>query len=348
MSPFDRATAALRRRPRTWLLTGAAGFIGSHLLENLLRLGQRVIGLDNLSTGRPANLELVRAAVPARDWKRFQFRQGSVADIGACREATKGVEIVLHQAGFVSVPLSLRDPLGCHDTNSTGTLTLLVAARDHGCRRFVFASSSAVYGDDPASPKQEERLGQPLSPYGASKLQAELDLRVFARQYAMPTVALRYFNVFGPRQNPAGGYAAVIPQWIERLLRGEACQIHGDGSNTRDFCPVANVVQANLLAATVPAARLQSGVYNIGLGRGTDLRRLHEILASLTREHLPAGRPRAAKHGRARPGDILHSVAEIGRARAELGYAPAATLEQGLAETVRWFAGPAGKTPGKL
>lgn len=311
-------------------MTGAAGFIGSHLVERLLGLGQRVVGLDNLTTGRLANLEEVRARVPADGWARFQFREGSVADAETCRAAMRGAEIVLHQAGFVSVPLSLEDPLGCHETNVTGTIQLLLAARELGARRFVYASSSAVYGDDPHQPNREEQIGRPLSPYGASKRMGEMYAAQAALHFGLECVGLRYFNVFGPRQDPRGGYAAVIPQWISAHLRGEPCMIHGDGENTRDFCPVANIVQANLLAATAAPARLRSPVYNVALGGATSLLQLQRLIA---------GPATPARHGPARAGDIVHSSADVTRIREELGYAPEVDVATGLAEARAWYGG---------
>jgi UDP-N-acetylglucosamine 4-epimerase len=287
-----------------------------------------VTGLDNLSTGTLANLEEVRARVPAERWLNFTFREGSVANLEACRSATEGAEIVLHQAGFVSVPLSLSDPLGCHETNVTGTLNLLLAARERGLRRFVYASSSAVYGDDPRQPNREAQIGRPLSPYGASKRMAELYAAQADLHFGLECVGLRYFNVFGPRQNPAGGYAAVIPQWITAHLRGEPCRIHGDGENTRDFCPVANIVQANLLAATADRARLRSPVYNVALGGATSLLALQRLIA---------GPETPAEHGPARAGDIIHSSADVSKIREDIGYTPEVDVATGLAEARAWY-----------
>jgi UDP-N-acetylglucosamine 4-epimerase len=310
-------------------VTGAAGFIGSHLVERLLKLRQRVVGLDNLATGKLSNLEEVRGRVPEESWGRFSFRQGSVADADACRSAMEGAEIVLHQAGFVSVPLSLQDPLGCHETNVTGTINLLLAARELGVQRFVFASSSAVYGDEPHQPNREDRIGRPLSPYGASKRMGEMYASQASLHFGLQCVGLRYFNVFGPRQDPAGGYAAVIPQWISAHLRGEPCTIHGDGANTRDFCPVANIVQANLLAGFTDSARLGSPVYNVALGGATSLLQLQRLIA---------GPDSPARHGPARAGDIVHSSADVTRISADLGYAPEVDVATGLAEAKAWYA----------
>jgi UDP-N-acetylglucosamine 4-epimerase len=328
----------LAAEPRTWLITGVAGFIGSHLLEELLRLDQQVIGLDNISTGSPQNLADVHARVTPEQWARFIFHKSSVADMGACREASNKVDYVLHQAGFISVPLSIEDPLGCHETNVTGTLNLLTAARDNRVRRVVFASSSAVYGDDPAMPKVESRLGRALSPYGASKLMAEIYARQFFDHYGLETVGLRYFNVFGPRQNPAGGYAAVIPQWTMALIRGRDCTINGDGGITRDFCHVRNVVQANLLAATTRQRSALGEVFNVAGGRTMTLSELYDSISQ--RVSTATGEPvKPVKYGPPRAGDIQHSSADISKIRRELGFEPAIGIDEGLEETVHWYAG---------
>jgi UDP-N-acetylglucosamine 4-epimerase len=338
MTAYRRLLETLGAEPRTWLITGVAGFIGSHLLEALLKLGQRVIGFDNFSTGTPRNLDAVQASVGERKWENFSLRRGSVADIGVCREASDHVDYVLHQAGFVSVPLSIEDPVACHDTNVTGTLNMLVAARDNRVQRLVFASSSAVYGNSPHVPQSEEPLGEPLSPYGASKQMAELHAQQFFMHYGLETVGLRYFNIFGPRQNPIGGYAAVIPQWIGNLLRGEECVIHGDGTATRDFCHVMNVVQANLLAAAATSSPSVAGeVFNVGLGQRTDLNALYELISVEVAARGPKFTPRPPRHGPWRGGDILHSGADVSRIARELGYEPEENLKRGIEETVRWF-----------
>jgi UDP-N-acetylglucosamine 4-epimerase len=334
VSAYSRTLTELRAEPRTWLITGVAGFIGSHLLETLLQHGQRVVGLDNFSTGSPGILEDVRTRVSAAEWACFTMQRGSVADIGACREASNQVDYVLHHAGFVSVPLSIEDPVACHDTNVSGTLNLLIAARDNRVRRVVYASSSAVYGDDERVPKIETQIGRPLSPYGASKLIGELYARQFLDHYGLESIGLRYFNIFGTRQNVAGGYAAVIPQWIATMLRGEAGLVHGDGSATRDFCPVENVVQANLLAATTRERAALGEVYNVGLGTRTDLNTLYTAIS----KRLALGTPRPPQHGPPRAGDILHSGADITKIGRDLGFVPEIDLDQGLDETVRWYA----------
>ena len=341
MTAYDLLRQELAAEPRTWLITGVAGFIGSHLLETLLGLDQRVGGLDNLSTGTPRNLNEVRERVTSEQWKRFTFQEGSVADMTACRVASDRVDYILHQAGFVSVPLSIEDPLGCHATNVTGTLNLLIAARDNRVRRIVYASSSAVYGDDPRMPKVETLIGRPLSPYGAAKRMAEIYAQVFLENHGLESVGLRYFNIFGPRQNPTGGYAAVIPQWIATLLGGGECVINGDGGITRDFCPVADVVQANLLAATTRIREAVGGVFNVAVGGSTTLDRLHALISE--RVAACGGNPQPIRYGPPRAGDIQHSSADIGAIRRALDFVPGADIGAGLDETVRWYAEAAGK-----
>lgn len=337
MNQYALLRQELAAEPRSWLITGVAGFIGSHLLEALLRLDQRVIGLDNISTGSPKNLADVQAGVSAEQWARFQFTEGSVADMGACRDASNHVDYILHHAGFISVPLSIEDPIGCHDTNVTGTLNLLAAARDNRVRRVVYASSSAVYGDDPRATKIESQIGRSLSPYGASKLMDEIYARQFFEHYGLENVGLRYFNVFGPRQNPTGGYAAVIPQWITTLVRGGECTIHGDGGITRDFCHVANVVQANLLAATTRNRAALGEVFNVALGGSTTLAGLYESIAS--RVAAVTGVPaKPVRYGPPRAGDIQHSAADIAAIRRGLDFDPEVGVDEGLEETVGWYA----------
>src|ERR1035438_1539213 len=278
MSAYDQLQTELKAAPKTWLVTGVAGFIGSNLLEALLKLDQRVVGLDNFSTGKRKNLEEVRALVPTAQWARFQFLEGDIGDLAACQRACAGVDFVLHQAALGSVPFSMKDPLASHRSNVTGFLNMLLAARDAKVKRFVYASSSAVYGDDPGLPKVEEKVGRPLSPYAATKAINEVYANAFALAYGLPSLGLRYFNVFGLRQDPDGAYAAVIPKWIAALLAGEAVYINGDGETSRDFCYVANVVQANLLAATTANAAALNQVYNIALGERTTLNELFAML----------------------------------------------------------------------
>jgi UDP-N-acetylglucosamine/UDP-N-acetylgalactosamine 4-epimerase len=337
MTPYEIARNELPAERRRWLITGVAGFIGSHLLQTLLELGQDVVGLDDFSTGSPRNLEDVREHTGADAWKRFTFHEGTVAEIGVCREASNLCDYVLHGAGFVSVPLSIEDPIGCHQTNVTGMLNLLVAARDNRVRRLVYASSSAVYGDDPARLKVEAQIGRPLSPYGASKLMGELYARQFFDHCGLETVGLRYFNIFGPRQNPFGGYAAVIPQWIAKCVRGEECVIHGDGGITRDFCHVADAVQANILAARTLNRKAAGSVFNVALGGSTTLADLHGLIA--TRTGASTGKAvQPVRYGPPRPGDIVHSAADISLIRNVLGFEPTVSVDAGLEETVAWYA----------
>ncbi len=337
---FDRLAAELRQSPRTWLVTGAAGFIGSHLLERLLRLGQRVVALDNFSTGSRANLDDVQARVGAEAWARCRFIQGDVSVADDARTACAGVDYVLHQAALGSVPRSIEDPWRSHASNVDGSLQLLLAARDARVRRFVYASSSSVYGDHPALPKVEANLGRPLSPYATTKLINELYADVFRRCYGIETVGLRYFNVFGARQNPDGAYAAVIPRWIASALKGEPLRINGDGTTSRDFCYIDNVVQANLLAATAPGA---DGAFNVACGDRTTLLELARKIG----EQLARLRPGAVAGGiefrPERAGDVRHSLADISRAQAALGYAPTHTFDEGLRETVAWYVAAAGE-----
>jgi len=274
MSAYDELKAKLKAAPKIWLVTGVAGFIGSNLLEALLKLDQRVIGLDNLSTGNKANLDEVRGLASPAKWEQFRFAEVDITDLASCQIACAGVDFVLHQAALGSVPRSVEDPLTCHQSNVTGFLNMLLAARDAKVKRFVFASSSAVYGDDPELPKVEEKIGKPLSPYAASKAIDEVYADAFANAYQFGSIALRYFNVFGPRQDPEGAYAAVIPKWIAALLKRERVQINGDGETSRDFCFIENVVQANLLAATATKPEAVNQVYNIALGERTTLNEL--------------------------------------------------------------------------
>src|SRR6185295_1547064 len=249
MSAYEAAKTSLKQEPRRWLITGVAGFIGSNLLEALLKLEQRVTGLDNFVSGKKKNIEQVKALVSKEQWERFTFCEGDIVDAETCRKACGGVDVVLHEAALGSVPLSMTDPLRCHATNVTGFLNVLLAARDAKVKRVVYASSSAVYGDDPGLPKVEEKIGNPLSPYAASKRMNEIYAETFHRSYGLQTIGLRYFNVFGPRQDPEGMYAAVIPKWISALLSNSPIYINGDGETSRDFCFIENVVQSNLLAA---------------------------------------------------------------------------------------------------
>ncbi len=337
MSAYDTLREKLRSKPEDWLVTGAAGFIGSHLVETLLSLGQRVRALDNLQTGKRGNIDAVIAGTAAENRARFEFIEGDIRDGDTCQRACSGVRYVLHQAGLGSVPRSLAHPADTHAANVTGTLNMLIAARDKGSARLVYASSSSVYGDDEHLPKVEHRTGQPLSPYAVSKTMCEAYSKIFARCFDFQSIGLRYFNVFGPRQDPDGPYAAVMPKWIDAMRKHQPVFINGDGSTSRDFCYVANVVQANLLAATSPTQGLGGRVFNIARGDRTDLKELfHAIRDGL------AGRDAALKsvepvYQDFRAGDIKHSLADISAAREALGYEPTHDVKQGLDEALDWY-----------
>lgn len=324
--------------PRRWLVTGAAGFIGSHLVETLLAAGQSVTGLDSFITGHRSNLEQVRRSVGEAAWTRHRFIAGDIADPQTCAAACEGVDVVLHQAALGSVPRSISDPLATHRSNATGFLNLLVAARDARIGRFVYAGSSSTYGDSPSLPKVEEVIGRPLSPYAVTKYVNELYADVFGRCYGMQAVGLRYFNVFGARQDPNGAYAAVIPRWVAAMLAGRPCVINGDGETSRDFCYVANVVQANLRAAIVEEPQALGQVYNVAVGDRTTLTQLHAAIAEALLRVRPGIAVAAPQFSAFRAGDVRHSLADVSKARRLLGYAPTHDLRSGLAEAVEWYA----------
>ncbi len=346
MSTFTDLQSRLRQERHTWLVTGVAGFIGSNLLEALLKLDQQVVGLDNFATGHQHNLEQVRALVSSEQWARFRFVPGDIREMADCQAACAGVHYVLHQAALGSVPRSVADPVLTNSANITGFLNMLTAARDAGARRFVFAASSSTYGDHPALPKVEDTIGRPLSPYAVTKYVNELYAEVFARCYGFESIGLRYFNVFGPRQDPDGAYAAVIPKWIASMLRNEPVFINGDGETSRDFCFVDNAVQANLLAAMASKADAPNQVYNIAVGERTSLNELYELLRSRLAERFAHLRDAAPQRRGFREGDVLHSLADIGKARARLGYAPSHHVREGLAQAMAWYVANAGHTVG--
>jgi UDP-N-acetylglucosamine 4-epimerase len=334
---YEEAQQRIRSRPRTWLVTGAAGFIGSNLAEALLRLDQTVVGLDNFSTGKRANLAQLRRAVGETHWGRFRIIEGDIRSLETCRAACQGVGAILHQAALGSVPRSIDDPLASHDSNVNGFLNMLVAARDAGVPRLVYASSSAVYGDHPALPKVEAQLGRAVSPYGLTKHVNELYAGVFAHCYGMRSIGLRYFNVFGPRQDPDGAYASVIPAWMGALLRGQTAYINGDGRAARDFCYVDNVVQANLLAATVEDPQALDRAYNVAVGEQTSLTELFELVRAVLVKRLPRLRTARAVHREPRRGDVLLSRADTGAAERLLGYEPRVRIMKGLELTAEWY-----------
>ncbi|CAN5158739.1 SDR family oxidoreductase [soil metagenome] len=330
-SPHETAVKSGQRR---WLVTGSAGFIGSHLVEALLRLGQNVVSLDNFATGHRRNLELIRASVGEEAWSRHTFIEGDINQPQTCVDACRDIDIVLHQAALGSVPRSLQTPLVTHGTNATGFLNMLDAARQAKVKRFVYAASRSTYGDHAQLPKVEHTIGKPLSPYAVTKYLNELYADVYSRCYGMETIGLRYFNVFGARQDPLGPYAAVIPRWVDAMLNGQTCVINGDGETSRDFCYIANVVQANLLAGITSNAAAVNQVYNVAYGEATTLNTLHELLAASLREHRPALSIAEPRHADFRAGDIRHSLADIGKARELLGYEPRYTVRTGLAEAI--------------
>ena len=321
----------------TWLVTGGAGFIGSHLVETLLREGQRVVVLDSLVTGHQRNLDDAVKRAGEGAGSRFTFHKGDITSLQNCEAACAGVDYVLHQAALGSVPRSINDPVTTNAVNVDGFLNMLVAARDAGVKRFVYAASSSTYGDHPGLPKVEDLIGKPLSPYAVTKYVNELYADVFARSYGVAAIGLRYFNVFGPRQDPEGAYAAVIPKWAAAILKGELVYINGDGDTSRDFCFVANAVQANLLAATAPAEAANQ-VYNVAVGDQTTLNELYALLAARLAVHQPTlALPPPPVNREFRAGDVRHSLADISKARRLLGYAPTHRIGDGLDAAARWY-----------
>jgi UDP-N-acetylglucosamine 4-epimerase len=330
---YARVRDALTASPKTWLVTGAAGFIGSNLVAELLSLGQNVVGLDNFSTGYQHNVDdVARYGRP----EQFRFIEGDIRRAEICSAACAGVDYVLHQAALGSVPRSVADPLTTNDVNVSGSLGVLVAARNAKVKRVVYASSSSVYGDAQEIPQREDRVGRALSPYAASKATNEVYASVFQRTYGLETVGLRYFNVCGARQDPNGAYAAVIPRWIDHLLTHEPCVVFGDGQTSRDFCYIANVVQANLLAATVDAGATDE-VYNVACGQQTSLNQLFRLLRDGLAEQDPTIAEAVLTSDEPRLGDIRHSLADISKARRRLGYEPTYDIERGLREALPWY-----------
>lgn len=337
MSEFENVKKALVENPKTWLVTGVSGFIGSNLLETLLKLNQNVVGLDNFATSSQKNLDLVRDLVDEAQWKRFSFTKGDIRDFDTCLKVSKNVDAILHQAALGSVPRSIKEPLVSNDVNVTGTLNVFMAAHENKVKRVVYAASSSTYGDHPGLPKQEDHIGEPLSPYAVTKYVNELYASVMARCFSLETIGLRYFNVFGQRQDPDGAYAAVIPKWIASMIRGEQVAIYGTGETSRDFCYIENVVQANLLSATTENPKAINQVYNVAVNQRTDLNELYELLRSSLEPyytHLKEAKP---KHQDFRSGDVLHSQADVSKARDLLGYDPKFTMQEGLKQALEWY-----------
>ena len=341
---YEEVKKDLQQSPKTWLITGVAGFIGSNLLETLLRLDQRVVGLDNFETGHRHNLDEVQGEVSAAQWSRFRLVEGDIRDLADCRSAMvfsadgedTGVDYVLHQAALGSVPRSIEDPITTNQANIDGFLNMLTAARDAGVKRFVYAASSSTYGDHPALPKVEENIGNPLSPYAVTKLVNELYADVFARTYGFRTIGLRYFNIFGKRQDPNGAYAAVVPKWTAAMIAGEDVFINGDGETSRDFCFIDNAVQANLLAAVAVDDAATNQVYNVAVGGRTTLNDLFEaIRVSLAANGVDYAKPPVYRDFRA--GDVRHSQADTGKAGRLLGYEPTHAIGAGIDEAMPWY-----------
>jgi len=337
MNRYDSVKKELLENPKRWLITGVAGFIGSNLLETLLLLNQKVIGLDNFSTGHQYNLEEVEETVGEQQWKNFKFIEGDITNFEMCIEATKEVDIVLHQAALGSVPRSIDNPILTNHNNVTGFLNMLTAAKDNGVKRFVYASSSSVYGDSEELPKVEERTGNLLSPYAVSKYVNELYMGVFQKCYGMEAIGLRYFNVFGKRQDPNGAYAAVMPKWITQILNGEDVYINGDGETSRDFTYIENVVQSNILAGTTTNEKVFGQAFNTAIGGRETLNNLYRAITNGIQENLPKIEIKEPIYRDFRAGDIRHSNANIDKIIELLGYESTHSLENGLSESIAWY-----------
>ena len=337
MTKYESVLSNLNKNPETWLVTGVAGFIGSNLLETLLVNNQNVVGLDNFTTGHQHNLDKVKALVSPDQWKNLKFINGDIRNLDDCHAACKGVQYVLHEAALGSVPRSVEDPVSTNETNIDGFLNMLVAARDAKVKRFVYAASSSTYGDHPDLPKQEDKIGNPLSPYAVTKYVNELYAQVFARTYEFKTIGLRYFNIFGYRQDPDGAYAAVIPKWVSDMLHGETVFINGDGETSRDFCFIDNTVQINILAATADHADAANQVYNVALNDQTTLTELFNSI----RKELIARKPELVipdpEYRDFRAGDVRQSRADITKAQELLGYTPKFKIDEGLALSMDWY-----------
>ncbi|MBQ7617276.1 MAG: SDR family oxidoreductase [Desulfovibrio sp.] len=337
MSAISDVTASLQKNPSTWLVTGVAGFIGSNLLETLLKLGQKVTGLDNFLTGYQKNLDMVQAIVGPKAWQNFTFIEGDIRDLVTCQKACQGVQHVLHEAALGSVPRSIDDPILSNSCNIDGFLNMLMAAKEAKVQSFVYAASSSTYGDSTDLPKVENKIGHPLSPYAVTKYVNELYADVFHRCYDFSTIGLRYFNVFGQRQDPFGAYAAVIPQWFHSLLANETVYINGDGETTRDFCYIDNVVEANLLASMAQASA-KNLVYNVAFGQRITLNELFLCIRDEVSRHQSDAKEVQPVHRDFRAGDVRHSLADISRAKKLLGYAPKYDVRAGLRLAGEWYA----------
>ncbi len=337
MTKYEEILGKLKTNKQTWLVTGVAGFIGSNLLETLLKHNQKVVGLDNFETGHQHNLDKVEALVGDSAWANFTLIKGDIRNLDDCKKACSGVQFVLHQAALGSVPRSVEDPITTNTTNIDGFLNMLVAARDEGVDRFVYAASSSTYGDHPDLPKEEDKIGNPLSPYAVTKLVDELYAKVFARTYGFKTIGLRYFNIFGYRQDPAGAYAAVIPKWVAAMLHNETVYINGDGETSRDFCFIDNTVQANILSALADHPDAADQVYNVALNDRTSLNELFNNIRDELVERLPDLKIPDPEYQDFRAGDVRHSLADISKARTLLGYDPQYKIGEGLKLSMDWY-----------
>ena len=337
MKNYQQVQQELKENPQKWLVTGVAGFIGSNLLETLLKIDQQVVGLDNFSTGHQHNLDQVEQLVSAEQWQRFSMVKGDIRELADCQQVCQGVDFVLHQAALGSVPRSLEDPITTNANNLTGFLNMLVAARDQQVKRFVYAASSSTYGDHPGLPKVEDRIGKPLSPYAVTKYVNELYADVFNRCYDLQPIGLRYFNIFGQRQDPNGAYAAVIPKWFSGLMRGEEIFINGDGETSRDFCFIDNCVEANLMAAMTDHPEATNQVYNVAVGGRTTLNELFALIQDRVNDLQPGHQEVEPTYRDFRAGDVRHSQADISKGRELLGYDPQFDIRAGLDKAAKWY-----------
>lgn len=337
MSAYEEQLKQLRHIPKTWLITGVAGFIGSNLLETLLVNEQKVIGLDNFSTGHQHNLDQVKELVSEAQWGSFTFIEGDIRDLKICETACNNVDYVLHQAALGSVPRSIEDPITTNENNISGFLNMLVAAKNAEVSRFVYAASSSTYGDHPDLPKVEDTIGSPLSPYAVTKLVNELYSEVFAKTYGFKSIGLRYFNIFGQRQDPKGAYAAVIPKWVASILENEKVYINGDGETSRDFCYIENVMQMNILAATAQNPDAANQVYNVALNHRTTLTELYYFIQDKLKARIPELKESEPAYRDFRAGDVRHSQADISKAQSLLGYQPTHVIDAGLEEAMDWY-----------
>ena len=337
MNKYNKILTELQTHPKTWLITGVAGFIGSNLLETLLLNNQQVVGLDNFSTGHQHNFDQVKDLVSTEQWANYTFIEGDIRDPDTCMKACNNVDYVLHQAALGSVPRSIEDPITTNENNISGFLNMLVAAKKCQVKRFVYAASSSTYGDHPDLPKVEDKIGNPLSPYAVTKLVNELYAQVFARTYDFNTIGLRYFNIFGQRQDPQGAYAAVIPKWVASLLKGEAVYINGDGETSRDFCYIENVMQMNILAATTENKEASNQVYNVAVNHRTSLNELFYFIQEKLIARVPGLSEVQPVYRDFRAGDVRHSQADISKAQTLLGYQPTHVIDEGLEEAMDWY-----------